>query len=658
MKRFIFQNYLILLLVLTSITANAQTVSVPDITSGGSSFGTEILVPINTTDISASHGDIIIATLGIEYDETILSYAGYDNLNPALSGLAISVNPAGANGVVRFNIEEESFAGITWPDGKVLDVKFIFNGGNTSININPAEFLSSVFDEIYPPVINGSVSGFADITASNGDYNDKTIWAGEFGTLTKPGLGHNVTITAGGTVTIATEAVANSLTIADGGKLTQNAALSVTQDFTMQSGGSFLQNGVLTAANTKAERAVPVADWNTALNGWSQISSPVANQAIDGEWIPEGVGNDYDFYAWDEPADIWRNQKYASTSGYDFTAFNLGQGYMAAYQAGGTKTFNGVFNTADVPVTLTKQGSDEGTKINGFNLLGNPYPVAITWNNSWVTGDMEGAARVWSGSSYVPIELDEAIPAMTGFMVLANSDGANITIPAAARAHSAVSFKTTVPGIKLIAKDLEVGSQQETRIRFNEQATESYDLAYDAYYLSGYAPQLYTIAGQTPLMVNSLPVLQEDTKIPLNFEKTEAGNFSIQLTENSLSVPVYLKDLKLNTTVKLSEIMEYHFTAEAGDSPDRFEVFFSALGVEKLTQDQAGAFVRNNNIVVYGLNESTSIELYNLAGQLVFATQASGSTSQVEINAGLKQGVYIVKLFNQAAANSVKVFIP
>ncbi len=127
MKRFIFQNYLILLLVLTSITANAQTVSVPDITSGGSSFGTEILVPINTTDISASHGDIIIATLGIEYDETILSYAGYDNLNPALSGLAISVNPAGANGVVRFNIEEESFAGITWPDGKVLDVKFIFN---------------------------------------------------------------------------------------------------------------------------------------------------------------------------------------------------------------------------------------------------------------------------------------------------------------------------------------------------------------------------------------------------------------------------------------------------------------------------------------------------------------------------------------------------
>ncbi len=127
----------------------------------------------------------------------------------------------------------------------------------------------------------------------------------------------------------------------------------------MQSGGSFLQNGTLTAANTKAERAVPVADWNTALNGWSQISSPVANQAIDGEWTPAGADNDYDFYAWDEPVDIWRNQKDVN---YNFDHFNVGQGYMAAYQAGGTKTYSGNFNTADVLVTLTKQGSDEGVK--------------------------------------------------------------------------------------------------------------------------------------------------------------------------------------------------------------------------------------------------------------------------------------------------------
>ncbi len=102
---------------------------------------------------------------------------------------------------------------------------------------------------------------------------------------------------------------------------------------------------------------------------------------------------------------------------------------------------------------------------------------------------------------------------------LANTDGATITIPAAARAHSAAALKTTVSGIKLIAKDLEVGSQQETRIRFNEQATEAYDLAYDAYYLSGYAPQLYTMADQLPLMVNSLPVCKRTPKFHYTLKK-------------------------------------------------------------------------------------------------------------------------------------------
>ncbi len=49
-----------------------------------------------------------------------------------------------------------------------------------------------------------------------------------------------------------------------------------------------------------------------------------------------------------------------------------------------------------------------------LNLLGNPFPVAITWDNSWIPGNVEGTARVWSGSSYVPVEAGETILAMNG----------------------------------------------------------------------------------------------------------------------------------------------------------------------------------------------------------------------------------------------------
>lgn len=648
------RKLLILVFGLMSMTfINAQIISVPELAFDGTDFGALIEVPINTSGIDAAYGDIITATIKVEFDTDVLTYTGYTNLHPDLDGnMDITINPDGSGGVLRFNMEGVNFLGLTWPDGKMLDMQFTYHGGACDLNLTQAEFLSSIFIDYNAGKVNGSVSGFASITGSDGDYNTKGTWTGEFGSLTKPGPGHNVTINTGGTVTIDADAAANSVTIASGGQLTLNAAktLTVAGDFTVQSGGSFLQNGTLTATSTKAERAVPAANWANPNSGWHQIASPVAGQAINGDWTPGGSG--YDFFVWSEPTDTWLNQKLGANN---ITAFNVGQGYMVAYEVDNTKTFTGAFNTADVPATLSYAGQG-GTYNAGANLLGNPYPVALTWENNWIPGNVQGTAYIWSGSAYTAISVGNVIPAMNGFMVLTTTDNNPITIPAASRAHNAQAWhKSTMPGIKLIANDLDNGSQQEAHIKFNPQATEAYDLAYDAFYLSGYAPQLYTMTDQSALMVNSMPAIQEDTKIPLYFEKTEAENFSIQLAENSLG-PVYLKDLKTNTTVKLSEMIEYHFTAEAGDSPDRFEVFFSPLGVDELTQTQAGAYARNNTIVVYGLDGVSNVELYNLAGQLLYASQTSG-TAQFEINAGLKQGVYIVKLSSRLATNSVKVFI-
>ncbi len=657
MKQILFKFTLICLLFGTGV-AYSQTLSTSDQVLDGSSFGNEILVPINSQDITSSYGNITVAGINIDYNDNILDYVEYINVNPGFPGdMTIEMLSPGTSSDIEISIEAgEFFVGFAWPDGKMFDLKFVFSGGDAEFQITSAEFLlTPSFESEVPAITQGSVVGYADITATNGAWSSTNTWTGDLGALTEPGIGHNVTINSGGTVTIDADAEANSVSIADGGWLTLDAAttLAVTGDFTVLSGGSFLQNGTLTAANTKAERAVPAANWADPNSGWHQVASPVANQAIDGDWTPSGAAGDYDFYAWSEPQDLWLNQKEGG-----ITTFNVGQGYMVAYENGGTKTFAGTFNTADVDKSLTNQGAGElGNYDAGANLLGNPYPVALTWETSWIPAGVQGTAYIWSGSAYAAISDGDPIPAMNGFMVLTTVDDNDITIEADSRAHNAQAWhKTTSAGIKLIANDLEAGSQQETHINFNPEATAAYDLAYDAYYLSGFAPQLYTMADEAALMVNSMPAMQEDTKIPMHFEKTEAENFSIQLVENSLSVPVYLRDLKLNTTVKLSEMMEYHFSAEAGDSPERFEVFFSALGVDDLTEAQTGAFARDNSIVVYGFDSPTNVELYNLAGQLVFATQTAG-TGQFEINTGLKQGMYIVKLSSQSATNSVKVFI-
>ncbi|MBZ0244178.1 MAG: hypothetical protein K8F24_13240, partial [Bacteroidales bacterium] len=548
MKKTLIYQFNLLTLLLISTIALGQNVSTTTQTFGGESFGGLILVPINTENIT-SYGDIWVATIRLEFEKEILVFEELTNINAGFSSnFTFTTSPDGSNGAIQFNIEATNGAiGQPWSDGKLFDLRFTYHGGYTVLDIKSLEFMSGTAGGLLvnnPPSIDGSISGTANITGSDGDYNTKGTWTGEFGNLTKPGPGHNVTITSGGTVTIDADAAANTVTIADGGKLTQNAALLVVGDFTLQSGGSFLQNGTLTAASTKAERAVPAANWADPNSGWHQIASPAAGQAINGDWIPGGSG--YDLYAWDEPTDTWLNQKEGANN---ITTFNVGQGYMVAYETGSTKSFSGAFNMANVGATLTNKGAGvDGNYNAGANLLGNPYPVALTWENSWRPANVQGTAYIWSGSGYTAITEGDVIPAMNGFMVLTTTDNNSITIPAASRAHNAQAWhKSTTPGIKLIANDLEVGSQQETHIKFNPQATEAYDLAYDAFYLSGFAPQLYTMVDQSALMVNSLPALEEDTKIPLHFEKTEAENFSIQLIENSLGT-VYLKDIKTNTT--------------------------------------------------------------------------------------------------------------
>lgn len=639
-------------------TLNGQSLSTITFSDGNGNLptlGMSFNVPISVENI----GNVFSLTIFIDYDPSVITYNGVGVITYGPG--KITVTNLTTSRLKLLLDHNTPFTAIMVNNGLLANLSFVHYGGDSPITFrttspNASSYLSAATFATVPitNVTNGAVNGgVVSNTISTGAWEDAAKWTLGFA----PNSFHNVTIASGGTVTIDAASKANSVTIANGGRLTLNAGktLAVVGEFTIQSGGSFLQNGTLTAAATKAERFVPAANWANVNTGWHQISSPVANQAISGVWTPTGSGNDYDFFAWDEPDDMWRNQKNAA---HGINIFNVGQGYMAAYQIASTKTFSGTFNTADVALTLSKQGTGiAGDYVAGANLLGNPYPVALSWNNSWKPASVQGTAYIWNSSSYKAILDGDVIPAMNGFMVLTTVDAQGITIPATARTHNAQPwYKTTVPGIKLIANDLQTGSQQETHIKFNPQSSLDYDLTYDAFYMEGFAPQLYTKAGQSALMVNSMPILQNDTKIPLHFEKTESQNFSIQLAENSLGL-VYLKDLKLNTTVKLSELMEYHFTAEAGDNPARFEVFFSPLGLGELTATHAGAYARDNTIVVYDLNGNTTIEVFSLAGQVVYATRASGSTSQFEINAGLKQGVYIVKLSDQAATNSVKVFI-
>ena len=123
------------------------------------------------------------------------------------------------------------------------------------------------------------------------------------------------------------------------------------------------------------------------------ISSPVNNQ--DPAQLGM-VGGNYDLYYFDQEAtdEEWQN--------YKVEPFNLttGNGYLYAKAMGGTITVAGL---------MTNSGAGN-TTLDGWYLIGNPYPCNVTINVPYYRLDESGAALVETDSSV-------AIAPMEGVLV-------------------------------------------------------------------------------------------------------------------------------------------------------------------------------------------------------------------------------------------------
>ena len=657
MKRKLLKFTLFVFLLMNGV-AYAQTVSTTDQVLGESSIGNEILVPINSQDISSSYGDIITATIRVEYNENVLDFVEYTNLNPGFpSGdLSISVNPAGEDGEVQVNIEHDPFTGFTWPDGKMFDLKFVFAGGDAEFLITTAEFLASDFSTNNATIIQGSITGGNPTNIiTSGSWSTATNWS--LGVV--PNSYHDVLIQSGsskGLVTLSGTASAFSVRVQDDGQFTQNSGsvLTTQDDFIVESGGSFIQDGTVNTPPGAKKASRIIGAWESASatgDGWHLISSPVDAQAID----PEFTGPDsYDFYGWDEPNQMWR----AEGDGLTDTDFGVGKGYLVAYETEHTYFFSGDFNTSDVTgLTVTNSGTDD---YYGFTLLGNPYPSALEWaTGDWSLGNIQTTAYAWdeSDKAYNPIGENGIIPPINGFMVYTPSATETLTIPEAARVHDGTDwYKNEEEKLVLVAHDPSNESAQEHTIKFNANATVDYDLKHDAVYLSGYAPDLYSKGGDKNLMVNALPSVSFDTEIPLTFVKNEdSEEYIIELAENSTNEEVFLTDLKTNETISLTNQQAYEFTAEEGDMQDRFELKFTTVGIDDQSKNAPKVYAVNNKLVFENLKQNTTVTVYNMNGQSVYSKRLDDK--RVEKLLDIPDGIYMVRMQSGNEVVNEKIII-
>ena len=457
-----------------------------------------------------------------------------------------------------------------------------------------------------------------------------------------------------------------------------NFTVSAPNSFTIKSNasgtGSLIVNGTFTGIAT-VERYLSKYDAQGD-NKYHFISSPVAAQNIQPEFVSDPPSPSVDFYKFSETNYEWVNSKLLSgdwNPAFE-SQFEVGRGYMVAYSVNLTKNFNGALNNNASYVLNCTHTADKG---NGWNLLGNPYQAAIDWDAVTLGDGMDNALYYYDSQNekynyYIAFAGinntqylgtgSRYIPSMQGFMVHAKSTGTKtVTIEKADLAHQAQTtfYKSgynLVPGS--MALTLISGERRdEAFVHFTSGATEAFDGQYDAYkLLSGNAaiPEIYTTNnGNVKFAINGLPELGEQTEVPVSIKANQPGVYTISADLSNLPATAYLNDLKTGTVHNLSQNPIFTFTAAEGDAPNRFKLTFGSVGIEQPVAQCTKVYTSENMLYLLTGGNAARVEVFSLTGQ----KQMDVETRSNVLPLNLATGIYLVKVTTSAQTHVQKIIV-
>ena len=477
----------------------------------------------------------------------------------------------GVSIVVKGDINTAGTVGNTGTAGFIVSGNLInsgtFNAGSALHFINGsltnnAAFIGSTSTVTFTGSLAQTIGGTSPILFNNLTIKNDTsitLIAGGLTTVTGTMLidsGKKFIVAAGKQLTVS-------------GTLTNNGGVNgfrIKSDATGT--GSVIENN--SGVNATVERFVPTN------NKYHYVASPITaaySAVYHYGWL----------YQWNEKKQYWDNivplnVPLLRMRGYSLRLLNVSGNPSIA--PNNPAIYTGELNagtiSSDTTISYTV-GAD--TNMNGFNLIGNPYPSGIDWDATGLAKtNIDDALYVWDGnnsrySSYITTGKAQTnggsnfIGSQQGFFVKARGP-ATLVMNNSIRTHTNSSVFRSNPDniLKLTFKNDSM--TDETVIRFTTDATKNFDGNFDAYKLFGYktSPQLYTVINQKVYAsINSLPEATLDsTKVQLNLSIGFSGNFKIVANGvNSFnnSAIIILEDTKLKVKHDLTIDTIYSFYA-------------------------------------------------------------------------------------------------
>ncbi len=341
-----------------------------------------------------------------------------------------------------------------------------------------------------------------------------------------------------------------------------------------------------------------------------------------------------------------------------------------------TELYSGLANTGVKNISFTKSGQ-------GYNLIGNPYPSALDWDE--VAKPLQLSGAIWLFDPTLGSNGDyryyiaggggantttKNIPSGQGFFVRALSGAGTLTINNFCRTHGGQSFyKAESENHMLVLKATGNHITMQTAIRFIPESTPQIDRLYDVTKIISNSldvPVVYTLCDNEKMAINSLPGVIGHETIPMFFEAGTDGLYSFSATEmESLGddIPVFLEDISTNTIQNLRTSPNYSFSYSSG-AVRLFHIHFKEVtAVDELWANNTDfqCFMSGGKLQVnfkgnLSFEGQANIAVYNTAGQLVMQNQTTQAETEFSFDGSA--GLYIVQVLHSGHLTSIKVSNP
>ncbi len=460
------------------------------------------------------------------------------------------------------------------------------------------------------------------------DWNTADNW--DLGTV--PTFDHNVIIP----VTSNDPVVGSS-----GSASCTNLTINENATLTVNAGGTLITNGTITNNGT-----VNIKQSLTEDGHWHFISIP-NNTTTANTFLHMYLQQ------WNEGTTGWEDITDPETNLIPVKGYSL-------WVPGGTKmdfTYTGTPNTGDQSIAITAAGSGESA---GMNLVGNPYPSYLDWDQ--VSG--YGSKYTWNGTAYLSYnqtgsygEGSQYVAPMEGFFIYTASP-TDFDLNNSLRSHLPVAKKDGKARLNngLVLSASNGNYSDKLWIVIDDNANESFELERDAWkLLSGTdgISQLWSVCPDGNLSIDARP---ETETIQLGFSNNQAGIYSINLNEIADIPEAWLEDTKTGTFHDLTK-SDYEFAWDTTDDETRFKMHLNAVGIEETPFGDCNILIytANNQIFIKGM-EKGEVIVSDIMGRVILQDELSAEGS-IRLPGNLKTGVYMVTIQNGKEIKSEKVFI-